>query len=106
MNEVSVNNFYKIYQQELNVKIIDVRDISEYDEYHIHGAVNIPLSLILEKHHLFVNKKYHYYIICKNGTRSKTASIALSKLGYNITNVIGGVERWPGLFVRTKRFKF
>ena len=29
----------------------------------------------------------------------------LDKLGYSITNVLGGVERWPGLFVRTKRFK-
>lgn len=106
MKEISTINFYNIYQQEMNIRLIDVRDVSEYDEYHIHGSVNIPLSLLLEKHNLFINKKYHYYIICKNGTRSKTASYALSKLGYNITNILGGIERWPGLFVRTKRFKF
>lgn len=106
MNEMSVINFYKVYQQEYNIRLIDVRDVSEYDEYHIHGSVNIPLSLLLEKYNLFVNKKYHYYIICKNGTRSKTASIALTKLGFNITNLLDGIEKWPGLFVRTKRFKF
>ncbi len=106
MKEVSVINFYKIYQSELNVRLIDVRDLSEYDEYHIHGSVNVPLNLLLEKHNLFINKKYHYYVICKNGTRSKTAFGALTKLGYNVTNIIDGIERWPGLFVRTKRYKF
>ena len=105
MKEVSAYNFYKIYQNELNIRLIDVRDLSEYDEYHIHGSVNIPLNLLLEKHNLFINKKFHYYVICKNGTRSKTAFVALSKLGFNITNVIDGIERWPGLFVRTKRYK-
>jgi rhodanese-related sulfurtransferase len=106
MKEVSVINFYKIYQSELNVRLIDVRDLSEYDEYHIHGSVNVPLNLLLEKHNLFINKKYHYYVICKNGTRSKTAFGVLTKLGYNVTNIIDGIERWPGLFVRTKRYKF
>ncbi len=106
MKEISACNFYKFYQIETNIRLIDVRDISEYDEYHIHGSVNIPLNLLLEKHNLFLNKKYHYYVICKNGTRSKTAFIALSKLDYNITNIIDGIERWPGLFVRTKRYKF
>ena len=105
MNEISTVNFYPIYQKEYNIRIIDVRDVSEYDSFHIHGSVNIPLNLLLEKHNLFINKKYHYYIICNNGTRSKTASNFLDKLGYSITNILGGVERWPGLFVRTKRFK-
>lgn len=106
MHEVSVNNFYTVYQKEYDVRLIDVRDVFEFDEYHIHGAVNIPLALLLDKFNLFINKKYHYYIICKNGTRSKTACAALTNLGFNVTNVIGGVDRWPGIFVRTKRFKF
>ncbi len=106
MKEISTINFYNIFQNEMNIRLIDVRDVLEYDDYHIHGAVNIPLNLLLEKHNLFINKKYHYYIICKNGTRSKTASIGLTNLGYNVTNILDGIIRWPGLFVRTKRFKF
>ena len=55
MNEISVKNFYNIYQQEMNIRLIDVRDLNEYDQYHIHGSVNIPLSLLLEKYNLFLN---------------------------------------------------
>ena len=49
---------------------------------------------------LFINKNKHYYIICRNGSRSSVASKALSECGYNVTNVVGGIMRWPGAFVK------
>lgn len=103
MNEISTYNFFKVYQTQNNLRIIDVRDPYEFDAYHIDGTSNIPLNLIYDKHFLFLNKRHHYYFICKNGQRSKPACLYLEQLGYNITNVVGGIERWQGDLVTRKR---
>ena len=72
----------------------------EFDESHISGSINIPLNLLLDKHFLFINKTKHYYIICKNGSKSNVAAKVLSECGYNVTNIVGGITRWPGSFVK------
>lgn len=101
MNEISIKDFYKIYQTKSSWRLIDVREPSEYDEAHIADAINIPLSLLLEKHFLFLNRNKNYYIICKNGSRSFTATSFLEKEGYTVTNVVEGIIRWPGRFVKS-----
>lgn len=103
MNEISTIAFFKIYQTTSNWRLIDVRDPLEYDESHISGAMNIPLSLLIDKHFLFINQNKHYYIICKNGTRSYTASTILDNLGYNVTNIVGGMSRWPGMVKKSNK---
>ena len=105
-NEISILDFYKYYQLKNDFKIIDVRDPNEYDSYHIQYSLNVPGSLLIDKSNLFLNKNQKYFIICYNGTRSKVVTLALLKLGYNVINVIGGIEKWPGLLVASQRFKF
>lgn len=104
MNEISPIDFYKLYLSTFKIKIIDVRETYEFDEYHIKGSVNIPFSVIMNKHSLFLNKKYHYFIICKNGTASKIVTNKLHDLGYNICNVIGGLKSWRGDLVQEVSF--
>lgn len=104
MNQISSYELFDIYQTKTNYRIIDVRDPHEFDQYHIKDSINIPLSLLLNKHNLFMNKNKHYYVICKSGSRSSTACQYLTNFGYNVTNVVGGIERWPGTCVRTKRY--
>lgn len=106
INEISILDFYKYYQLKNDFKIIDVRDPNEYDSYHIQYSLNVPSSLLIDKSNLFLNKNQKYFIICYNGTRSKVVTLALLKLGYNVINVIGGIEKWPGLLVASQRFKF
>ena len=89
MNEISPIDFFKYYQNNLNFKIIDIRSTNEFEEYHIIDA----------KHHLFMNKYQTYYIICKNGTKSYHATKYLMRLGYNVVNVIGGIDHWIGSVV-------
>ncbi len=103
MKEMSTLNFFKVYQTTYNCRIIDVREPYEYEENHIKGAINIPLTLLLEKHFLFINKAKHYFIICKNGSRSMTASKFLTELNYNVTNVVGGMDRWKGSVEKSTR---
>ena len=97
MKEISPINFFKIYQRK-KIKVIDVRDVKDYDLYHIKGSLNIPLSLLCDKPYLFLNKKYVYYIICKNGSLSKLATVSLENSGYNVINVMGGLDSWVGSY--------
>ena len=36
---------------------------------------------------------------CKNGTKSYHATKYLMRLGYNVVNVIGGIDHWIGSVV-------
>ena len=96
MNEISPIKFFKYYQKNLNFKIIDIRDTREFEQYHIIDAINIPYHILREKHQLFLNKNHTYFIICKNGNNSYQATRFLSRLGYNVINVIGGIDHWMG----------
>lgn len=99
MNEISPINFFKYYQNHFNMKIIDIRKTNEYEKYHIQDSTNIPYHLLLEKHNLFMNHYHTYFIICKNGNLSYQASKYLSMLGYNVVNVIGGIDNWKGMVI-------
>ncbi len=103
MNEISIKDFYQIYQTKSSWRLIDVREPLEFDGAHIADSINIPLSLLLEKHFLFLNKNKQYYIICKNGSRSLSASSFLASQGYNVTNIVEGIIRWPGRVVKSCR---
>jgi rhodanese-related sulfurtransferase len=103
MNEISIKDFYQIYQTQSSWRLIDVREPLEYDEHHIADSINIPFSLLLEKHFLFLNKNKQYYIICKNGSRSLSATSFLSNQGYLVTNIVEGIVRWPGKVVKNCR---
>lgn len=104
MKEISTRALFEIYQSQYFCRIIDCRDIIEYEKYHIKDSINVPFNILCEKPYLFLNKEYEYFIICQKGNNSKSASLLLSKLNYKVINVVGGIEAWPGVFVRTKRF--
>ena len=66
MDEISPIKFFKYYQKNINFKIIDIRDTRDFELYHIVDSINIPYSILIEKHHLFLNCNHTYFIICKN----------------------------------------
>lgn len=69
--------------------IIDVRESNEYEEGHIKGAVNIPLSE-LKGRVGEIPKDTPVYIHCRSGQRSYYAVTFLNNLGFdNVKNVSG-----------------
>lgn len=69
--------------------IIDVREIMEFENGHIKGAVNIPLSELRERINE-IPKDKPVYLHCRTGQRSYNAVLALQNLGYNnIINITG-----------------
>ncbi|WP_348922304.1 rhodanese-like domain-containing protein [Enterococcus rotai] len=75
--------------------IIDVREEDEYVSGHIKGAKNMPLSMLQETAES-LEKEQSYYIICQAGGRSQMASEYFASLGYDVTNVMGGMSAWRG----------
>lgn len=84
---------------ELNKKgaiIIDVRSIYEYNDYHINGAISIPLFEIQKKiKNVINNKEDTICIYCETGNKSKSAVKVLKSLGYtNVYNLRDGLENY------------
>lgn len=72
--------------------IVDVREVSEYNQGHIDNAVNIPLGKIAS-----IDYEFDATIIlyCASGKRSQQAALELVKLGYtNVYNLDGGLINW------------
>ena len=73
--------------------VIDVREVSEYEEGHIPGAVNIPLRTLaanLDK----IPTDRQVYVYCKSGFRAGEALSSLGMLGYD--NVLSYKPGWNG----------
>jgi len=75
--------------------VIDVREDYEFEEGHIPGALNLPMSTFL-KNIDQLEKFSHYYLVCYSGARSDVAARYLDKQGYNVTNVLGGMSVYRG----------
>lgn len=75
--------------------ILDVREEYEYEEGHIPGAVNVPLSDIQEDEYT-LEQSEKYVVICRSGSRSQVASTILLEAGYDVTNVAQGMNNWTG----------
>ena len=73
-----------------NYILIDVREIDEYNEGHIPGAVNIPVGSITTVDYSFDKTLIVY---CRSGSRSNTAAIKLKNMGYNVKDM-GGILNW------------
>lgn len=74
------------------IQIIDVREKFEFDAGNI-GGIHIPLNE-LENHLNEFSKEKSFLIVCRSGGRSRKAAIKLKSLGYNVTNLNGGLSKW------------
>ena len=79
------------------VVILDVRELHEYDSGHIPDAVLLPVDTIDKTTAAAVIPSLDSTVLvyCRSGNRSKTASEALSALGYTAVYEFGGINTWP-----------
>ncbi len=77
-----------------DLKILDVRDKSEWEEGHIEGATHIPYYF-LEQRLQELDNTQPLALICASGQRSSIACSLLQKHGFTqLFNVVGGMEAW------------
>ena len=80
-----------------NVVVIDVREIDEYLEGHVPGAINLPLSSFAETYDQVAHEDT-VYVICAAGGRSARACEFISQQAEyessQFVNVLGGTNAW------------
>lgn len=82
-------------------QLIDVREQNEFENGHILGARNIPLSqLKMRLKEIRTDKPVYLY--CQNGMRTGRAAQMLKRKGYQDLNQLkGGFKTWSGK-IKTK----
>jgi rhodanese-related sulfurtransferase len=73
--------------------VIDVRDVWEYVNGHVPGALPAPLTqlgLLLEE----LPRTEPIYVICATGNRSKSGAGLLRSAGFDAYSVAGGTAAW------------
>jgi hydroxyacylglutathione hydrolase len=72
--------------------VIDVRRETEFAEGHIKGALNIPVSKLIDPGSMAdIEDHYNVYVHCGGGYRSVIAASMLKRQGiHNLRNVLGG----------------
>ena len=79
------------------VIVLDVREQDEFDAGHISGALLLPVGSITKETAAAVIPETDSVVLvyCRSGNRSKTASKALTDLGYTNVYEFGGINDWP-----------
>ncbi|SFD12286.1 rhodanese-like domain-containing protein [Clostridium uliginosum] len=93
---INVNDIDNLIE---NIELIDIRETYEYKGGSLKTAKNIPMGELLNEPNKYLNKHKKYYIMCQSGGRSARTCSSLTKQGFDVINVAGGM----GSYVGTKR---
>ncbi len=86
-----------LVQKDPSLQLIDIRNQTEFDQYHISGAINIPLDNILsEEYSAYFDQDIKMNVLYANGTTNASeAWILLRQNGYKSIFVMqGGLNHW------------
>nr|WP_251136566.1 rhodanese-like domain-containing protein [Exiguobacterium sp. s122] len=81
------------------IHIVDVRERDEFQEAHIAGSTNYPLSEMAEWVDA-LDPNQEYIVLCRSGARSTQATWQMEAKGYKVVNIEDGLMSWPGEIVK------
>ena len=91
--EIGVSEAYSMYQSG-EYYFVDVREQSEWDEYHAPNTHLIPLGQLASR----VNEipaGASIVVVCRSGNRSQQGRDILLQAGFtNVTSMAGGLNEW------------
>lgn len=92
---VNVEAFEELISQR-NVQLLDVRTQAEYDEGHLENALLIDVNgeSFLADAEAQLQKDKTVAVYCRSGRRSASAAEKLSKDGFDVVNLDGGITAW------------
>lgn len=92
-NAINYIQMENIIKNNKGVILVDVRSTQEYNEGHLNGAINIPLSELRTKANALLKYNDLIIVYCQMGGRSEKAVKILNKIGYSqVYNLEGGLD--------------
>jgi rhodanese-related sulfurtransferase len=88
---------HMLVSKDPSLVLIDVRSEDEYEKFHLQGAINIPLSSLLDPQWTnYLNQDLRYNVFYSNGTvNANQAWMLCRQLGYRNNYVLqGGLNYW------------
>ena len=94
--QVPLAELKKLWDEDADIVILDVRTPREYEAAHIPWAENAPRGLLeFSIWSLVPDQKEHIYVYCKTGGRAALATKLLNEFGYkNAFAVATGIADW------------
>ena len=90
LDEVDADQVHSVVHRD-DVKVLDLRRATEYQEEHISGALNLShtrLALHLDE----LGKDTTWHLMCETGDRSERTASFLASRGYSVINLAGGMQ--------------
>jgi len=96
INDLSPVELYDWYNEEKEFLLVDVREPSEFNNAHLKGACNIPLSEIAGKDFAL---NIPVILFCKTGNRSQRAAIIAKQKNNSLAayTLTGGFDNWASI---------
>lgn len=95
IKQYSPADAYAKVKKERNVVFLDVRTERERKQGLIKGSYHIPVTDLKEREQeLKKFKDAEIICYCQTGNRSLNAASKLKKMGFNASNLSGGIVRW------------
>ena len=91
-SNISVDEAYAMYQD--GAFVLDVREPSEWDEFHVPGTTLIPLGELASRL-TEAPRDRPIVVVCRSGNRSQEGRDILLDAGFtNVTSMDGGLNAW------------
>lgn len=92
--DITVHDLHERLKTDSNLTVLDVREISEWQDGHIGSSTNIPFYKVRQASEK-LDRNGSYAVICAGGIRSMIAASVLQAEGFTaILNVEGGMDAW------------
>lgn len=94
--EIDAWDLNQMMRNNESVVIIDTRSVEAYEKEHIPSAVNFPHRAMNEASTSEMDKSKIYITYCDGiGCNASTkGALNLSKLGFNVRELLGGLDWW------------
>lgn len=89
-------DLFEALQGSENVIVVDARSAEAYEKEHIPSAVNIPHRIMTQEHMAHLDRAATYVSYCDGiGCNASTKGVLImSRLGFAVKELIGGLEWW------------
>jgi len=98
VRQITVNELRNLLEDD-NIQFVDVRQVHKYNQFHIFGFRNIPVSEVSKRANS-LSKDKEIVTICQTGAQGNRACKKLKRQGFTkLSNVRGGISTWEPIHI-------